>query len=146
VRADAAHFQRVSRSPLKFLQTVAIAATSIAVISIMFLAFAPITWFFMFTANHPPFGVFVNLCVFCIAGLFGVSYTFSAVRTIYARHPDAPKFFSLFKVWRALYGVVGAQMAYLLAPYFHVSNDFLNKRGGNVFVDIMHHLGRLFGW
>ena len=132
-------------SPLRFLQTLAITTTSIAVIAIVFLAFAPITWFFMFTANHVPFGVFVNLCVFSIAGLFGVSYMFSAVRYVYARRPDASKFLNLVRTWLVLYGVVGAQMAYMLAPYFHESTQFFNKRGGNVFVDIVQHLGRLFG-
>jgi hypothetical protein len=95
--------------------------------------------------NVPFDSVFVNLCVFSIAGLFGVAYMFSAVRYVYARHPDAHKFLNLLKAWLVLYGIVGAQMAFILRPFFYPAQTFFAQRGGNVFVHILWHLDRLLG-
>jgi hypothetical protein len=116
-------------SKLTFAQNLALATTSVAIIAIVLTAFAPIVWFFMFASNHYEFGVFVNLLAFSIGGLLGVSYLFSAAQYLYTAYPRPHRFLSFLTMWIMLYGVVGAQMAYNLGPYFSQTDRFFNPRG-----------------
>lgn len=132
-------------SKLTFAQNLALATTSVAIIAIVLTAFAPIVWFFMFASNHYEFGVLVNLVAFCIAGLLGVSYLFSAARHLYQSYPQPQRFLGFLTMWIMLYGIVGAQMAYNLGPYFRKTDVFFNNRGGSVLMDMADHLAKLLG-
>lgn len=132
-------------SKLTFAQNLALATTSVAIIAIVLTAFAPIVWFFMFASNHYEFGVFVNLMAFSIAGLLGVSYLFSAAQYLYRSYSQPQRFLAFLTMWIMLYGIVGAQMAYNLGPYFTQADRFFNPRGGNVLMNIAQHLTKLLG-
>jgi hypothetical protein len=131
---------------LSFLQTLALSMTATTVISIILAAFAPITFVFMFTAPESyNFHVLVNVAVFSIAGFFGVSFLLAAMRHVHRDNPQLATFLNVVKGWIVLYGIVGAQMSWLLRPFFHATNVFLRPRGGNIFEAIFKHLMALLG-
>lgn len=133
-------------SRLNFLQTLALSMTTMTVISIILAAFAPITFVFMFTApDSYYFHVLVNVAVFCIAGFFGVSFFLAAMRHIHRGKPQLAAFLRVIKGWIMLYGIVGAQMSWLLRPFFQATDVFMRERGGNVFVAILKSVAELLG-
>ena len=50
---------------------------------------------------------------------------------------------SLIRWWVVLYALVGAQMAWLLRPYFTATDVFIRARAGNVFVTVAQTLAEL---
>ena len=137
-------------SRLDFLQVCALAFTSSAVVSTILVGFAPITWFFMFTApGSHHFAVVVNVAVFSIAGVFSVQFLLRGMRAV---HPEAEERRAMERVvrwWVLLYALVGAQMAWLLRPFFTPTEVFVRARAGNFFVAVLRTVAELLtgrGW
>ena len=137
-------------SRLALLQVCALAFTGTAVVGTILIGFAPITWFFMFTApDSHHFAVLINVAVFALAGFFGVQFM---RRGIHALHREASERQAVERVmnwWMVLYALVGAQMAWLLRPYFTATEVFIRPRAGNFFVAVMVTLREFFsgqGW
>jgi hypothetical protein len=63
--------------------------------------------------------------------------------------PDPPgrNVRNVFRVWILLFGVVGAQMSWVLRPFIGSSPEFhlFRPKGGNFFEAVMRQLGHLFG-
>jgi hypothetical protein len=120
-------------SRLDLLQTCALAFNSTAVVSTILIGFAPIVWFFMFTApGSHHFAVLINVAVFAVAGIFGVQFQLRGTRALH-RVPGEQR--DVQTVVR--YGLVGAQMAWLLRPYFTPTDVFIRPRAGNFFVALL---------
>jgi hypothetical protein len=121
-------------SRLDLLQTCALAFSSTAVVATILIGFAPIVWFFMFTApGSHHFAVLINVAVFAVAGIFGVQFQLRGTRAL---HPTPD-------------GLVGAQMAWLLRPYFTPTDVFIRPRAGNFFVALLTTIGEFIsgqGW
>jgi hypothetical protein len=137
-------------SRLALLQVCALAFTGTAVVATILIGFAPITWFFMFTApGSHHFAVLINVAVFALAGSFGVQFM---RRGIHALHREAGERQAVERVvnwWMLLYALVGAQMAWLLRPYFSATEVFIRPRAGNFFVAVLVTLREFFsgqGW
>ena len=73
-------------------------------------------------------------------------------RGIHALHREASERQAVERVmnwWMVLYALVGAQMAWLLRPYFTATEVFIRPRAGNFFVAVMVTLREFFsgqGW
>ncbi|UCH33618.1 MAG: zinc ribbon domain-containing protein [Armatimonadota bacterium] len=125
-------------SALSLAQVAVVAFGATAMVSIILLAFAPVTWFFMFTApGSHHFAVLLNVAVFAAAGAFGVGFLMRAMQALHAETAELGKMRRFVGWWVALYAVVGAQMAWLLRPYFNVTDVFIRPRGGNFFVAVL---------
>jgi len=125
-------------SRLDLLQTCALAFNSTAVVSTILIGFAPITWFFMFTApGSHHFAVIVNVIVFTIAGFFGIQFLGRGVRALHRKPEERKAMEKVVTWWVVLYAVVGAQMAWLLRPYFTPTDVFIRPRAGNFFVALL---------
>ncbi|HUT74667.1 MAG TPA: zinc ribbon domain-containing protein [Armatimonadota bacterium] len=128
-------------SGLSLAQVSVVTFSATAVVSITLLAFAPVIWFFMFTApDSHHFWVLLNVVVFAAAGAFGVGFLVRAMRQLHAQRAEFPKVRRLVNWWVVLYAVVGAQMSWLLRPYFTATDVFIRPRGGNFFVAVLRTL------
>jgi len=125
-------------SGLTLAQVGAVTFGATAMVSVILLAFAPVTWFFMFTApGSHHFAVLLNVAVFAVAGAFGAGFLMRVMRELHAQTGELPRVRRLVRWWIVLYAIVGAQMAWLLRPYFTVTEVFIRPRGGNFFVAVM---------
>jgi hypothetical protein len=120
-----------------FAQMTALAFSGIAIVGVVLAAFAPITWFLTFTAPGAyALHVLVNVAVLSLAGCMGVGFLFHGIRKLQADAPDLGKQTSFMGLWVALYGLVGAQMGWMLRPFFSASEILFrgpSPDGGNVF-------------
>ena len=125
-------------SRLDLLQTCALAFNSTAVVSTILIGFAPIVWFFMFTApGSHHFAVLINVMVFAIAGIFGVQFLGRGARALHRNVEERRAMGKVVTWWVVLYAVVGAQMSWLLRPYFTPTDVFIRPRAGNFFVAVL---------
>jgi len=125
-------------SRLGLLQVCALAFTSTAVVATILIGFAPITWFFMFTApGSHHFAVLINVAVFAIAGFFGVEFMLRGGRSLHRTPEDRRAVERVMHWWVVLYSLVGAQMSWLLRPYFTQTDIFARARAGNFFVAVL---------
>jgi hypothetical protein len=126
-----------------FLQTAALSFTGLAITGVILAAFAPITWFLTFTASAAhEVHVLVNVAVFTLAGLMGVSFLFQGVRRLNAGSPHLQGQLAFLRCWIVLYGLVGAQMGWLFRPFFSNSGEWIrpNVPGGENFFSAVLHL------
>ena len=140
-------FSAYSGSRLNLAQTAAVAFSATAVVATILIGFAPITWFFMFTAPDAySFSILLNVFVFAVAGFFGVQFLFRAAGGLGAdsagRDGGTPLQQTLVW-WVILYGVVGAQMGWLLRPYFNQADVFIRPRSGNFFVAVLRTIAEM---
>ncbi|MCC2668196.1 MAG: actin-binding protein, partial [Armatimonadetes bacterium] len=113
-----------------FLQTAALGFTGLAITGVILAAFAPITWFLTFTAPGAyALHVLVNVAVLALSGCIGVRFMFRGLTRLHQGTPMMWKQSSFLWGWMALYGLVGAQMGWLLCPFFSNSDLLISHRG-----------------
>jgi hypothetical protein len=109
-----------------------------AVIALLLCGFAPVTLFFLITIipnQDYSFFLLLNVSIFAITGVFGVSFLYQAMR------PDASEIggnvalrSKLLRLWLVLYGFVGSQLGWILRPFFSVPTEpfqIFRPREGN---------------
>jgi hypothetical protein len=77
----------------------------------------------------------------------GVRFMFRGMTLLHTDSPDQWKQNGFLGCWMALYGLVGAQMGWLLCPFFSSTNVWLVKRGPgseSVFEAIFSLIPQLF--
>lgn len=113
----------------RFLSTSALAFTGVAIMGVILAAFAPITWFLTFTAPHAyPLHVLVNVAVLGLAGSMGVAFLMHGTRRVHRDSPHLQQQIIFLWCWIALFGLVGAEMGYLLRPFFSPTAEWLRAR------------------
>jgi hypothetical protein len=114
---------------------------ALGVLLAVLAAFGPIVAFFSLTTTSYPFVVLLNVAVFAAAGAFGLSFLHRTLQRLAAvRHappaepegvvvlPESgerrpvvarpvPRVSPVFYAWMILFGVVGAQMGWVLRPF-----------------------------
>src|SRR3954469_13616507 len=150
-------------------QALALVLSAITVTAALTLAFAPITLFFMVTAQSYPFFILLNTAILLLTGSVGLSFLISGMHSMNAQAraeqavpaeqdetieqpvqtPAAPRPVSmnLLLIWVLLYGFVGTQLAWTLRP-FHgdPSMAFILFRPveGNFYIGVIQTIARLF--
>jgi hypothetical protein len=150
-------------------QALALVLAAITVTATLTLAFAPITLFFMITAQSYPFFILLNTAILLLTGSVGLSFLVSGMRSMnaqaraeqvapaeqdaasepIAQAPAAPQPVSmnLLLIWVLLYGFVGTQLAWTLRP-FHgdPSMPFILFRPveSNFYIGVVQTIMRLF--
>jgi hypothetical protein len=137
-------------SHLGLVQVCALGFAATAVVATILIGFAPITWFFMFTAPESHhFAVLFNVAVFAIAGFFGVQFLVRGSQALTKRIAERKAIEKVLNWWVVLYALVGAQMGWLLRPYFTATDVFIRPRAGNFFVALLTTLREFLsgkGW
>ena len=108
--------------------------TAVCVIAVLFCAFAPVTLFFLITVNDYSFFLLMNVIIFSLTGILGVSFLYQMMKPI-ADGDGAKVRTSILRFWLCLYGFVGTQLGWTLRPFFGSPGDFelFRPREGSFF-------------
>ncbi len=99
---------------------------TISVIAILLLGFAPVTLFFLISVRSYQFFLLLNVAIFALTGILGVSFLYQVMRPI--AEDDDPQNVkirtSILRFWLVLYGFVGSQLGWILRPFFGSQGRF----------------------
>ncbi len=117
-------------------QVVALLLSAITVTAVFTVAFAPISFFFLVTAQSYKFFLLLNVAILALTSSVGLHFLVDGVRSINAlddgevampldpnttartSRPIRPANVSLLQVWLLLYAFVGTQLGWTLRPFF----------------------------
>jgi hypothetical protein len=149
-------FGALGGSVLRFRQSLRLLLVALTVNFAVLASFGPVTGFFTLSTDSYPFMVLLNVVVFAIAGLIGVGFLRRALRVLFDGDPAAATVETrqrsersqiIFTVWSLIFGVVGAQMAWILRPFVgtpELPAEFLRPRESNFFAAVIEALQQLF--
>lgn len=108
--------------------------TAVCVIAVLLCAFAPVTLFFLITVNDYSFFLLMNVIIFSLTGILGVSFLYQMMKPI-ADGDGAKVRTSILRFWLCLYGFVGTQLGWTLRPFFGSPGNFelFRPREGSFF-------------
>src|SRR5919202_2802945 len=112
-------FDVILGSSRTFGQYLTLLFASMAMISVMLFGFAPIAVFFRLSINDYQFFKLLNVVIFAITGIIGVSFFYRGM--LFFNNQDSEKTkgrTDVVKAWLVLYGFVGSQMGWTLRPFF----------------------------
>jgi hypothetical protein len=113
-------FAALANSRLRVRETLRLLVAAITVMLGVLASFAPVTVFFTLSTDSYRFMLFLNV-VFCgLAGLVGLGFLYRAVNLVFpdeAGAEEGRRARRIFRVWLLIFGVVGAQMAWILKPF-----------------------------
>ncbi|MFC2173744.1 actin-binding WH2 domain-containing protein [Acidobacteriota bacterium] len=138
-------FNLLLGSKLSFKQTLAVLLMSNYLLCLVLVSFAPILLFFILSTSSKSFAILLNVAIFTISGLFGVSLLWKAMQFLSERSGDTDKAV-IIKVWSVIYMFVGTQMAWLLRPFIGEKDAVILFREieGNFYVAVFHSFLDLF--
>ncbi len=119
-----------------------------SVISILLCGFAPVTLFFVITISPVKdyaFYQLLNVVVFALTGVFGVTFLYQAMRPADEDHANYKLRLTILKLWLGLYGIVGSQLGWILRPFFGSPGQFewFRAREGNFVTGVWNALANL---
>lgn len=148
-------FSALAGSALRFNQTLRLLLASTALTLTVLLSLGPVTVFFTFCTRSHPFMQLLNATLFTVAGLIGMRFVWkrlnevlgpasgAAARAMPGDPPPTRRVLSLLGTWFVVYGVVAAQMSWLLRPFVgtpHLPQELFRKTEGNVFHGLVEAL------
>jgi hypothetical protein len=123
--------------------------SSMAVISVLLLGFAPVTIFFMITAPDYLFFKLLNVIIFAITGFVGLKFFYQSMQVVADEAEGKETRINILKAWIILYAFVGSQLGWILRPFFGSPNSpfqiFRETTRGNFYVDVYNTIVKLFG-
>lgn len=129
-------------------QHLAYLLTAVSVISILLCSFAPVTLFFLITVNDYHFFMLLNVAIFALTGILGVSFLYQVMRPVADGETDQSVKIrtNILRFWLGLYGFVGSQLGWTLRPFFGSPGQFelFRAREGNFFTGVWNSLINLF--
>ena len=123
-------------------QNITLVMTAITVTSVILLAFAPISLFFLLTTSGYQFFKLLNVAFFSIAGVIGVGFLGQGMRLAGARR-------RVVALWVLMYAFVGSQMAWTLRPFIGAPSmrfEMFRQLGGNFYANVLASLGEILGF
>ena len=122
--------------------------TAVSVIALLLCGFAPVTLFFLITVNDYYFFLLLNVAIFALTGILGVSFLYQIMRPI--ANDDTAQGVkvrtNILRFWLVLYGLVGSQLGWTLRPFFGSAGQFelFRPREGNFFSAVFNAIINLF--
>jgi hypothetical protein len=118
--------------------------TAVTVIGILLFGFAPVALFFLITVNDYPFFLLLNVIIFALTGVMGVSFLYQIMKPIdnEDNHQNVKVRTNILKFWLVLYGFVGSQLGWTLRPFFGSPGKFelFRPREGTFFSGVWNAL------
>ncbi|NTU81265.1 MAG: actin-binding WH2 domain-containing protein [Chloroflexales bacterium] len=112
-------FNLVWGGRLSARQVLALLMATITVTSALSVAFAPITLFFMITAQSYPFFVLLNTAILALTGTVGLSFLVEGTSFLNKQAEGGARINGgLLYAWLLLYAFVGTQLGWTLRPFF----------------------------
>ena len=131
-------------------QNVALMLTTITVTSVLLLSFSPVVTFFLLTTSQYQFFKLLNVGVFAISGIVGVTFLGHGMRIVsYAGSEGARGRRTVVWLWIILYAFVGSQMAWTLRPFVGAPGlpfELFRQLGGNFYANVLASLGEVLGF
>lgn len=122
--------------------------TAVSVIAILLCGFAPVTLFFLITVNDYSFFLLLNVAIFALTGIIGVSFLYQVMKPVSDNGGDqgAKVRKNILRFWLVLYGFVGSQLGWTLRPFFGSPGQFelFRPREGSFFSGVWNALISLF--
>lgn len=121
---------------------------TISVIAILLMGFAPVTLFFLITVNDYNFFLLLNVAIFTLTGILGVSFLYQIMKPV--ADGDTAQGIkvrtNILRFWLILYGFVGSQLGWTLRPFFGSPGHFelFRSREGNFFSAVYNAMMHLF--
>ncbi|MFX1367654.1 MAG: hypothetical protein ACFFAY_03545 [Promethearchaeota archaeon] len=117
----------------------------ITVMATLLIAFLPVTLFFMLTTPERTFAtyaftVLLNVFFFMISGMTAVSYLLQGFNRI---HGENKRWVPAMVIGSSVLAFVGTQLAWVLRPYFHLSDVFISPPSGNFYIALFALIARL---
>jgi hypothetical protein len=115
--------------------------TAVCVIAVLLCAFAPVTLFFLITVNDYHFFLLMNVIIFGLTGILGISFLYQVMKPT-ADGDGAKVRTSILRFWLCLYGFVGTQLGWTLRPFFGSPGQFelFRPREGSFFSGVWNAL------
>jgi hypothetical protein len=127
-----------------------IVLTAASVISALLVGFAPVTLFFLITANHYQFFKLLNVAIFIFTGLIGVHFLYQGMQLISDPDEEGQTIRTrLLQFWLVLYGFVGSQLGWIIRPIFGSPNgqfELFRQLQGNIYLDIVKAISEVLGF
>ena len=137
-------------SPQTLTQSITLILTAIAVTAVLLIAFAPIVLFFLLSTAQYQFFKLLNVAVFALSGILGVSFLSQGMRLLTAEsHEGEAARRRLMRIWILIYAFVGSQMAWTLRPFVGAPTmgfELFRQLGGNFYTNIFASLGEILGF
>jgi hypothetical protein len=118
--------------------------TAVTVIAVLLCGFAPVVLFFLITVNDYPFFVLLNVVIFALTGIIGVSFLYQIMKPV--GNDDTQQNIkvrtNILRFWLVLYGFVGSQLGWTLRPFFGSAGQFelFRSREGTFFSGVWNAL------
>ncbi|MGA7936585.1 MAG: hypothetical protein WCA35_23725 [Kovacikia sp.] len=122
--------------------------SAVSVIAILLCGFAPVTLFFLITVNDYSFFLLLNVAIFALTGILGVSFLYQVMKPI--GDTDSSQGVkvrtNILRFWLVLYGFVGSQLGWTLRPFFGSPGQFelFRPREGSFFTGVWNAIVGLF--
>ncbi len=121
-----------------------------AVIALLLCGFAPVMLFFLMTLSVKEYSFYLllNVFIFMVTGVFGVSFLYQAMRPVAGDNEvaDTVKIRNrILQFWLMLYGFVGSQLGWTLRPFFGSPGNFevFRPKDGNFITGVLQAIGRV---
>lgn len=143
-------FNLIFGSNQSLTQNVSLIMTAVTVTSVLLLAFSPVVLFFLLVTSHYQFFKLLNVGVFTVAGLIGVTFLGQGMRTVSPAGRERLLARQMVIVlWILLYAFVGSQMAWTLRPFIGAPTmefELFRQLGGNFYANIFASIGEILGF
>jgi hypothetical protein len=120
--------------------------TAIAVIAVLLCSFAPVSLFFLLTVNDKFFFLLLNVAIFALTGILGISFLYRMMKPIDSDDtaPNIKLRTNILRFWLMLYGFVGTQLGWTMRPFFATGNTFqwIRNTEGSFFTAIVESVQR----
>lgn len=121
-------FGALAGSKLRMKDMLRLLVASVAVNLAVLASFGPVTVFFTVFTTSYAFISLLNVVFFILSGLVGLGFLARAVHAVFEQVPEGEKTSRagaksqsrarlIFRVWIVIYGIVGAQMGWILRPF-----------------------------
>jgi hypothetical protein len=121
--------------------------SAITVISVLLCGFAPVSLFFLLTVNDKLFFLLLNVAIFGLTGVLGVSFLYQTMKPTDEEEQSGNTKIrkNILRFWLGLYGFVGTQLGWTLRPFFGTGKGFelFRPREGSFFISIWESLYKL---
>jgi hypothetical protein len=118
--------------------------TAVSVISLLLCGFAPVTLFFLITVNDYHFFLLLNVAIFALTGILGVSFLYQVMKPIADNDTEqgVKVRTNILRFWLVLYGFVGSQLGWTLRPFFGSPGTFelFRPREGSFLSSVLNSL------
>jgi hypothetical protein len=143
-------FNALFGSKKTLIQHVAYVLSAAAVIALLLCGFAPVVLFFLMTLSVKEYSFYLlmNVAIFMITGVFGVSFLYQAMRPVAGENEVAETIkirHQILQFWLMLYGFVGSQLGWTLRPFFGSPGNFevFRPKDGNFLTGVFQALGNI---